>query len=177
VQLASGWERTAEGVTVAIEIERKFLVKRDAWHADPRRGTAVRQGYLSDDPARAVRVRIAGDRGSLTVKGLTVGIERHEFEYEIPIRDAGILLDTMCVRPLVEKTRYRVEHAGRVWEVDEFGGENAGLVIAEVELPAADAPLSLPDWVGAEVSHDPRYFNVNLARHPFREWGGAHGGD
>lgn len=153
------------------EIERKFLVKRDVWHADPERGTTVRQGYLSDDPARAVRVRVAGDKAFLTIKGRTVDVERQEYEYEIPLVDANVLLDTMCVQPLIEKTRYRVPHGGRTWEVDEFAGENAGLIVAEVELPTADAALSLPDWAGAEVSHDPRYFNANLARHPYRDWG------
>ena len=159
---------------MATEIERKFLVKRDTWHADPTRGTAFRQGYLSDDPARVVRVRVAGKKAFLTIKGLTVGVERQEYEYEIPVCHADILLDTMCLRPLIEKTRYQVEYDGRTWEVDEFEGENAGLIIAEIELPTTDAEISLPDWVGPEVSHDPRYFNVNLARHPYRDWRDGH---
>jgi adenylate cyclase len=153
------------------EIERKFLVKRDLWHADPARGTVFRQGYLSLDPDRVVRVRVAGDRAFLTIKGATIDVERQEYEYEIPVRDADLLLDTMCVRPLIEKTRYRVDHGGRTWEVDEFAGENAGLIVAEVELPSADAALLLPDWAGAEVSYDPRYFNPNLSRHPYKDWG------
>ena len=155
---------------MAKEIERKFLVKRDLWRADPGQGTTFRQGYLSDDPERVVRVRVAGTTGTLTIKGLTVGVERQEYEYGIPVQDANVLLDTLCMRPLIEKTRHRVRHEGRMWEVDVFAGDNAGLIVAEVELPSADAPLSLPEWVGAEVSHDPRFFNSNLARHPYRSW-------
>ena len=152
------------------ECERKYLVRRDLWHPDPARGVRYRQGYLSSDPARIVRVRIAGDQGFLTIKGLTTGIERAEFEYAIPLADAAFMLDQLCTRPLVEKVRHRIDYAGRTWEVDEFEGDNAGLVVAEVELPAPDAPVQLPPWVGREVSDDPRYFNSNLAAHPFREW-------
>lgn len=155
---------------MAREIERKFLVRREAWHPDPARGVEYRQGYLSDNPARVVRVRIAGRDAFLTIKGITEGIERCEFEYSIPRSDAEFMLGRLCHRPLVEKIRYRVPLGGRLWEVDEFQGENAGLIVAEVELDRADAALDLPDWVGAEVSNDPRYFNSNLGRHPFREW-------
>jgi CYTH domain-containing protein len=156
---------------MAREIERKFLVRQAAWHPDPARGTRYRQGYLSTEPARVVRVRAAGEHGYLTIKGLTRGIERSEFEYEIPLRDAHAMLDTLCVRPLVEKTRFREEVGGLMWEVDVFDGENAGLVMAEVELPSPDTPISAPPWLGDEVSHDERYFNSNLARNPYREWG------
>jgi CYTH domain-containing protein len=155
---------------VATEIERKFLVRRDVWRADSARGTAYRQGYLSDDPARTVRVRLAGAKATLTIKGVTRGIERAEFEYEIPPEDAVVLLETLCIRPLIEKTRYRLDHGGRTWEVDVFAGDNAGLIVAEIELPSADAQLELPPWVGAEVSDDARYFNSNLAKHPYTTW-------
>jgi adenylate cyclase len=151
-----------------LEIERKFLVTGDAWRSAP--GTLLRQGYLSSVPERTVRVRLEDGRGTLTVKGLGAGAVREEFEFEIPADDARALLDRLCERPILEKTRRRVAHAGRTWEVDEFHGENAGLVVAEVELESADAAVVLPPWAGAEVTADPRYANANLARAPFRTW-------
>jgi len=156
---------------MATEIERKFLVQRDAWRADTAAGVRYRQGYLASFPSPVVRVRVAGDRGYLTIKGPTSGISRMEFEYPIPLADAEAMLDALCAAPLIEKVRYRVPYAGHTWEVDAFEGANAGLLLAEVELPAADAPVELPPWVGREVSDDPRYFNANLAVHPFAEWG------
>ena len=152
------------------EIERKFLVKDDSWRSGAGRGTLYRQGYLSVDPSRVVRVRIAGAKGYLTIKGRTAGITRDEFEYTIPTVDALVMLDRLCIRPLIEKTRYRIDHEGHTWEVDEFVGDNAGLIIAEVELSGSDVSPGLPAWVGREVSDDPRYFNSNLAQHSFREW-------
>jgi adenylate cyclase len=155
---------------MAREIERKFLVDPAQWRPDPAQGTRYRQGYLSRDPARTVRVRIAGDHGFLTVKGLTKGIERLEFEYEIPRADAEAILDRLCPRPRIEKVRYRESFGGRVWEVDVFEGENAGLILAEVELDSADAQVALPPWAAREVSDDPRYFNSNLTEHPYSSW-------
>lgn len=155
---------------MAREIERKFLVIRSAWSPDPSGGVRYRQGYLSTDPERVVRVRTAGSAAYLTVKGKTVGVERAEFEYPIPFDDAVVLLDRLCVRPLIEKVRYREEYRGRVWEVDVFFGDNEGLIIAEVELPSADASVVLPPWVGKEVSNDPRYYNSNLAVNPYARW-------
>jgi adenylate cyclase len=157
---------------VAVEIERKFLV-RDPAVVEGLAGTAIRQGYLSTAPERTVRVRRAGERAFLTVKGAPApaALSRPEFEYEIPAADADELLGTLAHKPLIEKTRYRVTASGRVWEVDVFGGENEGLVMAEVELAAESAVVVLPDWVGAEVTGDPRYFNVNLVAHPYRTWG------
>ena len=156
---------------MATEIERKFLVHRDAWPADPVAGVRYRQGYLASFPSPVVRVRVAGKHGYLTIKGPSSGIARKEFEYPIPLADAEEMLDTLCATPIIEKVRYRVPYAGFTWEVDAFEGANAGLLLAEVELPAADAPVELPPWVGREVSDDPRYFNANLAVHPFAEWG------
>lgn len=153
------------------EIERKFLVDPGAWHPDPARGVRFRQGYLSVDPARVVRVRRAGPGGALTVKGLTTGVERAEFEYAIPAADADAMLDTLCLRPLLEKTRYREPWGGRTWEIDVFEGENAGLIVAEVELASSSDVLELPPWAGKEVSNDPRYFNSNLTQHPYTRWG------
>ena len=141
-----------------------------AWHPDPSRGVRFRQGYLSVDPARVVRVRRTGPGGALTVKGLTTGVERAEFEYAIPAADADTMLDTLCLHPLLEKTRYREPWGGRTWEIDVFEGENAGLIVAEVELASPSETLQLPPWAGKEVSDDPRYFNSNLAQHPYSRW-------
>jgi len=157
-----------------IEIERKFLVSADSWRQGAT-GTLFRQGYLCTDPERTVRVRLAGDRGTLTIKGKTEGISRAEFEYPIPAAEAADLLDRLCLLPLIEKKRYRVEHAGKTWEIDEFFGDNEGLILAEVELESADAQVELPSWVGREVSDDPRYYNANLVQHPFSRWGKACG--
>lgn len=151
------------------EIERKYLVKGDAWRKLAT-GTVYRQGYLSTVKERTVRVRTINDNGFLTIKGITKGISRLEFEYEIPEADARKLLDELCERPLIEKSRYKITYAGMVWEVDEFAGDNAGLVIAEVELETEDQQIDLPDWIGEEVSGDPRYFNSNLIAHPYTRW-------
>ena len=154
---------------MASEIERKFLVRADLWKpADA--GVLYRQGYLSSAKERVVRVRIAGPKGFLTVKGLTSGVTRLEFEYEISASDARIMLDSLCEWPLIEKTRYRETHDGHIWEIDVFHGDNDGLVVAEIELPSADAAFSKPAWLGAEVSYDPRYFNNNLGINPYRNW-------
>ncbi|MBF0180856.1 MAG: CYTH domain-containing protein [Magnetococcales bacterium] len=155
---------------MGMEIERRFLVRGDAWRSLGA-GTEYRQGFLSTVKERVVRVRIAGDRATLTVKGVAVDLARPEFEYPIPIEDARILLDTLCERPLIEKTRYRIDHGGLTWEVDEFRGENQGLIVAEVELNDARQAVDLPPWVGQEVSEDSRYFNSNLVRVPFSRWG------
>ncbi len=151
------------------EIERKFLLKDDSWRslAQPVR---YRQGYLNVDPERTVRVRLVGDKGFLTIKGLTKGATRQEFEYSIPAADAQELLDNLCQGPLIEKDRYCIEFQGLTWEVDEFFGENQGLTVAEVELPSEDHPLTTPPWIDEEVSHDPRYFNSNLTKYPFTKW-------
>ncbi len=154
---------------MATEIERKFLVKNSAWKKGAK-GTLYRQGYLSTDPERTVRVRLEGETGKLTIKGKTEGISRAEYEYAIPAGEAGEMLDSLCLSPLIEKTRYRLVYAERTWEVDEFHGDNAGLIVAEVELESEKAPLLLPEWVGQEVSDDPRYFNASLVSHPFSKW-------
>lgn len=152
---------------MAIEIERKFLVIGDAWRDAP--PVFYSQGYLNRDKARTVRVRIAGEEAFLTIKGTSVGARRAEFEYPIPLWDARELL-ALCEQPLIEKNRRKILHEGFIWEVDEFLGENLGLVVAEIELPAEDAAFTKPDWVGAEVTDDARYFNSNLSRTPFIYW-------
>jgi adenylate cyclase len=161
---------------MATEIERKFLVKGDEWRrqsqpeASLATGIVYRQGYLSTKKDCSVRVRLVGDRGYLTIKGLTQGFSRAEYEYVIPAEDARDMLDNLCVRPLIDKTRYKIEYAGLTWEVDEFAGENQGLIIAEVELPEENHQIELPAWIDKEVSDDPRYYNVNLIQHPYIQW-------
>ena len=154
---------------MSVEIERKFLVKHDSWR-DLAPGVLYRQGYISTQPGRTVRVRVAGDRAFITLKGATQGIARSEFEYPIPVEDANELLNGLCASPLIEKYRHKIDINGLVWEVDEFLGENQGLVIAEVELENADQTIELPDWIGEDVSHDSRYYNSNLVNHPFSGW-------
>jgi adenylate cyclase len=151
------------------EIERKFLVTGRDWQPAAA-GVSLRQGYLSLDPQRTVRVRIAGETAFITIKGLTSGIARREYEYAIPVRDATEMLDALCHRPLIEKTRYHVEVDGTAWSVDQFHGENDGLIVAEVELRSADQAFARPAWLGQEVSHDARYFNSNLIESPYRLW-------
>jgi adenylate cyclase len=150
------------------EIERKFLVVG----TDYRTGTAqvLRQGYLNREKQCNVRVRTDGQTAFLTVKGLQVGLTRAEFEYPIPLADADQILDSICQRPLIEKRRYVVEYGGKKWEVDEFLGENAGLVVAEVELTDEQEPLEKPSWVGEEVTHETRYLNANLVVCPYSTW-------
>jgi CYTH domain-containing protein len=127
------------------------------------------QGYLSRDPERVVRVRQAGDRAYITIKGVSQGARRPEFEYPIPLSDAEALM-TLCLRPLIEKVRYVVEYHGKRWEVDELHGDNKGLILAEIELAREDEPFDLPPWIGQEVSQDARYYNANLVEHPFTQW-------
>ena len=157
-------------LAMAFEIERKFLVKGDAWRglAEPLR---IRQGYVATKDGTTVRVRVVGDKAFLTLKDHAVGLVRHEFEYPIPVGDAETILDTMCGN-LVEKNRYRIpaKEPGLVWEVDEFFGANAPLVTAEIELPDEKTVVELPDWIGLDVTNDHRYKNNNLAVHPFSEW-------
>lgn len=153
---------------MSIEIERKFLVEGDGWKSIAGTGRDCRQGYLVSDGEKTVRIRILGDQGYLTVKGATDGISRMEFECEIDRSDAVSLL--MLCKIFVEKKRYMIEHKGMTWELDVFEGENAGLVMAEIELKSEDQEFDLPAWAGIEVSGDQRYYNAYLARHPFTTW-------
>ncbi len=154
---------------MGIEIERKFLVRGDGWRGLGET-VSIRQGYLCLDPDRVVRIRAEGDRGFITIKGATHGMSRAEFNYEIPRADADAMLDSLALKPLVEKNRTRISFEGHIWEVDEFLGDNEGLVLAEVELASEGEALMLPEWVGADVTLDPRYVNANLVRRPFRTW-------
>jgi CYTH domain-containing protein len=152
------------------EIERKFLLKNDQWRT---LGTGLRycQGYImTQQQGKTVRVRIAGDRGFLTLKNKSKGFSRAEFEYEIPLADAQTLLETLCDSPLIDKIRYKIPIDPLVWEVDEFLGDNAGLIMAEVELTTETDAIAIPDWIGEEVTGDPRYYNSTLAQNPYKNW-------
>jgi len=152
---------------MAIEIERKFRVTGTGWRTAD--GVRYTQGYLNRDKARTVRVRLAGQHAWLTIKGATSGATRAEFEYAIPVADAAALLQ-LCDGPLIDKTRHTQTVRNTVWEVDEFHGDNSGLVVAEVELASEEQPYDRPDWLGEEVTHDPRYFNSALITRPFNSW-------
>lgn len=151
-----------------MEIERKFRVQGQPW-LEWGGGAAIRQAYLSRSPQAVVRVRLTADAAWLTVKGPTRGISRTEFEYSIPVAEGRALLD-LCGDAVVEKTRYRCEEGGSLFEVDVFEGENTGLVVAEIELEAPEQPFFRPTWLAEEVSHDPRYRNSELSVHPYSEW-------
>lgn len=151
------------------EIERKFLVKSDAWRALTE-GTMYRQGYLNSAKERTVRIRTVGAKAFLTIKGLTVGAKRSEYEYEIPRDECNAMLDNLAEKPLIEKKRYKIAKGGLTWEIDEFFGDNKGLIVAEVELASEEQAFEKPEWVGEEVTGDPRYFNANLIKHPFTQW-------
>jgi adenylate cyclase len=154
---------------MGVEIERKFLLTGDRWRT---LGTPVllRQGYLSSDPGRVVRVRVDGQHAYLTIKGRSEGATRGEWEYPIPLDEANELLERLCEQPLIEKTRRQISFRGNTWEVDEFLGANQGLVVAEIELTSEDQQFDKPDWIGEEVTHDPRYYNSSLVRKPFSSW-------
>ena len=154
---------------MSLEIERKFLVKNDNWRRMAK-GEYYRQGYLSIDKERTVRVRETGDRGFLTIKGLSEGSIRREFEYKIPLTEAKQILDKLCLQPLIEKKRYKIDYEQMVWEVDEFLGENEGLIIAEIELQYPDQKFKKPDWLGEEVTGDSAYYNASLVHRPFSRW-------
>jgi adenylate cyclase len=151
------------------EIERKFLVKGDVWKSLAK-GTRYRQGYLNSVKERTVRIRTVGDKGFLTIKGITTGASRTEYEYPIPVPDAEAMLNELCEKPIIEKNRYKIKDRNLTWEVDEFFGENQGLIVAEVELQSESQSVEKPGWVGEEVTGDPRYFNANLIKHPYAKW-------
>ena len=151
------------------EIERKFLIANEVWKAGVQRSSFFAQGYLSHDPERTVRVRETDNQGFLTVKGLTVGLSRDEFEYEIPKAEAAALLK-MCEHPPIQKRRHFVEHEGHLWEIDIFEGANEGLQVAEIELRSEEEMFVRPEWLGDEVSGDRRYSNSSLSLKPFKNW-------
>jgi adenylate cyclase len=154
---------------MGVEIERKFLVKGTDWKNEGQ-ARFYQQGYLCTDPDGTVRVRRVEEEGYITIKGKSTGASRSEYEYPIPYPDAVELLDHLCKKPLIEKLRYKLVYDGLVWEIDEFQGENAGLVVAEVELSNENQAINLPPWVGLEVTSEEKYYNVNLFKHPFSRW-------
>ena len=154
---------------MAVEIERKFRTKGVDFLAN-QEGERLTQGYLSHDPRATVRLRVQGDNAWLTIKGKTHGASRSEFEYPIPTADAHAMLEEMCPQGVIDKTRYRIQVGEHVWEVDEFHGDNQGLVVAEVELDSEDQPFERPPWLGEEVTDDPRYYNSALSRTPYGQW-------
>jgi adenylate cyclase len=155
---------------MAIEIERKFRLAGDGWRGEVSRSTLLRQGYIANTTRASVRVRLAGESGWLSVKAMTRALARSEYEVEIPASDANEMLDRLCEGPLIEKWRHIVVYQGSRWEIDEFLGENAGLLIAELELDREDEVFARPPWLGAEVTHDERYYNFRLAQRPYRHW-------
>lgn len=158
-----------------IEIERKFLISGDAWRDHVSQSRHMRQGYLSGDEGRAsVRVRIEGDEAHLNIKAAVVGASRAEYDYLIPLAEGLEIFETLCAGR-VKKTRHVVVHGGHAWEIDEFEGDNAGLIVAEIELTDAREPFARPDWLGAEVTQEKRYYNHSLSLHPYRQWADAQG--
>jgi adenylate cyclase len=151
------------------EIERKFLVKNTSYR-QLGQYLHIHQGFLSTEKDRVVRIRIQGKSAFLTIKGITKGITRAEYEYNIPVEDAKDMLENLCIKPTIEKHRYKVNIEGFTWEVDEFLGENEGLIIAEIELKSDDQEFPRPDWLGEEVTGDVRYYNANLVKNPFKNW-------
>jgi adenylate cyclase len=155
---------------MGVEIERKYLVVGDRWRSAVESETRIMQGYIATTRSATVRVRVAGERAFLTIKGMMKGASRAEYEYPIPPEDAEAMLRDLAVTPPIDKVRYRVRCGSHVWDLDVFAGENAGLIMAEVELEAEDERFQIPDWAGEEVTGDGRYYNVNLATKPFRSW-------
>ena len=154
---------------MAKEIERKFLVKGDAWRALAQ-GTHYRQGYLNSVKERTVRIRTINEKAFLTIKGPTIGVTRQEYEYETPHADCVQMLEHLAEKPIIEKNRYKIPHEGLIWEIDELLGVNAGLIVAEVELSDENQVFNKPEWIGEEISADPRYFNSNLVKNPYTTW-------
>ncbi len=151
---------------MGIEIERKFLLKNEDWRSEVKSKTIIKQGYLNSQKEKTVRVRVRNDKGYLTIKGINLNATRQEFEYEIPITDAELLL-LLCEMPIIEKIRNIILDDGKMWEIDEFERENKGLILAEIELDSEEEKFRIPSWLGEEVTHDTRYFNSNLLAHPY----------
>jgi adenylate cyclase len=152
------------------EIERKFLLRDDSWRREVSRSEDIVQGYLANTERASIRVRLSGPSATLNIKSMTLGAIRSEFDFPIPAADARILLERLCARPLVEKTRHHVSHAGGEFEIDEFRGENQGLVVAELELARDTREFPRPPWLGEDVTDDARYYNINLVARPYRTW-------
>ncbi|GAB4269606.1 MAG: CYTH domain-containing protein [Methylomicrobium sp.] len=155
---------------MAIEIEHKYLLINDEWRHLVTHSMRYRQGYLTSNSNCSVRVRTGNDKAWLNIKSATIGSSRDEYEYEIPYQDADEMMQRLCKRPLIEKTRHFVPVGKHIWEVDEFEGENEGLIVAEIELSSHEETFVKPSWIGQEVTSDLRYYNNNLAANPYRQW-------
>ena len=155
---------------MAVEIEHKFLVVNDNWRSQISRSVRYCQAYLSSAPTSSIRIRISDQHAWLNIKSATLGTQRLEYEYEIPLADANELLANLCRKPIIEKTRHFIYHASHLWEIDEFLGDNDGLIVAEVELQAVGEHFEKPDWLGQDVTEDKRYYNNNLVNHPYCQW-------
>ena len=155
---------------MAIEIEHKFLLANEKWRNQISHSVSMRQGYLTSNSNSSIRVRISNEKSWLNIKSATIGNQRYEYEYEIPLHDANEIIDTLCRKPLIEKTRHFVPHDNHTWEIDEFSGENQGLIVAEIELFKQNEEFTMPDWIGKEVTDDLRYYNNNLSRQPYHTW-------
>jgi adenylate cyclase len=155
---------------MAIEIEHKFLLANDDWRGCVQQSVKYKQGYLSSQPTSSIRIRIADNQAWLNIKSATIGTQRLEFEYEIPLDDAEEIMECLCTKPLIEKTRHFVPNDGDLWEIDEFEGDNKGLIIAEIELLEVDKVFTKPPWLGAEVTHELRYYNNDLVNNPYNKW-------
>lgn len=155
---------------MAIEIEHKFLLANDDWRRDIKKSVLYKQGYLSSEPTSSIRVRIADTNAWLNLKSATIGTQRLEFEYEIPVSDAEEIINALCKKPIIEKIRHFVPNDHFLWEIDEFAGENEGLIVAEIELPKPGQAFPKPAWLGEEVTHELRYYNNNLAKNPYKLW-------
>lgn len=155
---------------MATEIEHKFLIVNDNWRNDADEGIYMVQGYMGSNEKSSIRIRINGDSANLNIKSKTIGIQRSEFDYPIPFDEAKEILESLCDKPFIEKTRFHVKHDEHDWEVDVFAGENEGLIVAEIELNSAEEQFTCPDWVGENVSDDPRYYNICLVTHPYKDW-------
>ncbi|MDQ7090572.1 MAG: CYTH domain-containing protein [Methylococcales bacterium] len=155
---------------MAIEIEHKFLLANDTWRKQVTHSVYYKQGYLNSDQQSSVRVRIADDKAWLNLKSATIGTQRQEYEYEIPMTDANEIIDSLCRKPLIEKTRHFVPIEQHLWEIDEFVQDNQGLIVAEIELSVVGEAFHCPDWLGQEVTDDVRYYNNNLSQQPYSTW-------
>jgi len=155
---------------MAIEIEHKFLLKNNDWKKETYKSTEYKQAYIISDNKRSVRIRITDDKAWLNIKSATIGTHRQEYEYEIPLNDAVEILNTLCEKPIIEKTRHLVSYKQHTWEIDVFSGDNYGLTVAEVELNSIGEQFEKPDWIAAEVTHDLKYYNNNLCKNPYKNW-------
>jgi adenylate cyclase len=155
---------------MATEIERKFLLLNQDWQEYTRSELHIVQGYLATNEFSSTRIRIQNDKANINIKSATLGITRTEFEYSIPVNDARLMLEDLCIKPVIEKTRFTVEHMGHTWEIDVFSGDNEGLIVAEIELSSPDEAFEKPSWIGEEVSNDARYYNACLVNNPYKNW-------